>query len=214
MNYSLFAAVLCLGILPPTVLGGPIQLINGLPNSYTPGQPVKFDVHLPGVDNLGSYNIDIALESNVGTAGIDYFFDAAASLPAAAHYVFPSTSNYFDAVTVDSATRDRFTLTDFDFSGVNVIPGTNDRVATVAFRTLATFHGALSVFVDAPLLILDTSDMVSTPVSGFSAIQDGIVSAGAVAVTPVPEPTNVLLLMVGAAAGFLGRLRVNLRMIR
>src|SRR6185369_10844646 len=130
-----------------------------------------FDVVLPTISNLGSYNIDLLLESNTRTAGVDYFFDVAATVPAATHYVFPSATNYFDSVTVDSTTRDRITLTDFDLIGVNVAAGINDRVANVVFRTLATFHGTLSVSVDAPLLILDTPNEIPTPIEGFAALQ-------------------------------------------
>jgi hypothetical protein len=169
---------------------------------------VVFDVELPPIANLGSYNIDVALESSVGTAGVDFFFDAAATVPAANHYLFPSAANYFDAVTADSAGRHRITLTDFDFSGVNVVTGTNDRVATVVFRTLPTFSGPLSVFVDAPLLILDTPDIVPTPVPGFSELQHDIAAAGPFDLAAVPEPASVLLLLSWAMAAAWNRRRV------
>jgi hypothetical protein len=197
-------AVLSVIAVPMSAFGSPIQLVSGLPSNFTPGQPVSFDVHLPAITNLGSYNIDLLLESNVGIAGVDYFFDAAASLPAATHYVFPSTANYFDSVTVDSTTRDRITLTDFDFSGVNVVTGSNDQVAKVVFHTSASFHGPLSISVAAPLLILDTPNETPTAVSGFSGIQDGVVSAGSVNIVVVPEPCSfglTALLLAIVAAG-------------
>jgi hypothetical protein len=154
------------------------------------------------ITNLGSYNIDLVVQSNIGTAGVDFFFDAAATMPASTNYVFPSATNFFDTATVDSAIRHRITLTDFDFSGVNVVAGVNDRVATVVFQTVATFDGSLSVFVDTPLLILDTPDAEPTPVSGFSAIQADIDAAGPLDLTPVPEPTTALLLLVlGGSVG-------------
>lgn len=184
-------AALCVIAVPMSAFGATIQLISGLPSSFTPGQAVSFDVHLPALTNLGSYNIDLLLESNVGTAGVDYFFDGVATLPAAAQYVFPSTTNYFDSVTVDSPTRDRITLTDFDFSGANVVTGTNDQVAKVVFQTTASFHGPLSISVDAPLLILDTPDETPTAVSGFSGIQNGVASAGSISVVSVPEPSSL-----------------------
>jgi hypothetical protein len=195
-------ATLAAMVVPIPVLGAPIQLISGLPDSFTPGQPVSFDVSLPAITNLGSYNIDLILESSAGTAGVDYFFDAAATLPATTHYVFSSTVNYFNSVTLDSTTRDRITLTDFDFSGLNVVSGANDQVAKVVVQTSASFHGPLSISVVAPLLILDTPNAVPTAVSGFSAIQSGVASAEPAALPEVPEPFAFALL-APALAGVL-----------
>jgi hypothetical protein len=190
--------VLILCFLPRSILGAPFQPVVALSSSYIPGQAVSFDVRLPDITNLGSYNIDVALESDVGTAGVDYYFDAAATTPVSVNYVFPSATNYFAVATLDSATRHRITLTDFDFSGVNVASGVNDRVATVVFRTAATFDGPLRLFCDAPLLILDTPDVTPTPVPGFSAIQDDITAAGPVELLPVPEPATVVLLALAS----------------
>jgi hypothetical protein len=207
----LYAAFLFLSILPQSVPGAPIQPIVGLPSSYTPGQPVEFEVRLPTISNLGSYNIDVALEGNAGTAGTDFFFDTARTVPASTSYVFPSATNFFDAATIDSSTLHRITLTDFDFAGVDVVAGTNDRVATVVFQTLATYDGTLNVFVDAPLLLLDTPDEVPTPVEGFAEIQANIEESGPVVLPPVPEPPSVelcgLALSIVLLQSFASRLR-------
>jgi hypothetical protein len=189
------------GLLPHTIFGAPFQPIVGLPSSYIPGQAVSFEVRLPDITDLGSYNIDVVIESTIGTAGVDFFFDAGATMPASSNYIFPSAANFFDSVTVDSAPNHRITLTDFDFTGVDVVTGVNDRVATVVFQTGPTFGGSLSVFVDAPLLILDTPAIEPTPVSGFSAIQADIAAAGPAVLMPVPEPTTALLLVLGATVG-------------
>ena len=164
-----------------------------------------FDVRLPAISNLGAYNIDLVLESNgTGNAGTDFYFDVAATAPDLTSYVFPSTANFLDATTVDSSLRHRITLTDFAFSGVNVA-GANDHVATVVFRTTPVFKGPLRVFVDTPLLILDTPSAVPTPVQGFDAIKNDIAAAGSFELVPVPEPSNLLI----AAAALLTILIVN-----
>jgi len=62
-------------------------------------------------------------------------------------------------------------------------------------------------------LILDTPDIVPTPVPGFGAIQADIAAAGPVELLSIPEPTTALLLIVGAASWFLGRLSVSSRPI-
>lgn len=176
-----------------------VQLIEGLPNAFQPGTPITFDVRLPPISNLGAYNIDLVLESTAGTAGVDYFFDAAATVPAVTNYVFPTSANFFDAVNVDSPSRHRITLSDFDLSGVNILAGQNDRVATVVLRTEPDFGNPLSLFVDAPSLILDTPGVVPTPVSGFNTIQTDIASAGATGLLPVPEPKSAAAIIAGFA---------------
>ena len=184
----------------------PIQLIVGLPSSYTPGQPTTFDVRLPAINDLGSFNIDLVLASDNGTAGIDFYFDVAATFPASTNYVFPSSANFVDATNVDSAIRHRLTLTDFDFTGANVAPGTNDRVANVVFQTAPNFAGRLSFLVDAAALILDTPNFEPTPVPDFNAIQAGVAEALPIVLQPVPEPSTISLLVL-AVGGICLRLR-------
>jgi len=193
MIRHLLLGALLLGTLALPAKSAPIQLIDGLPSSYTPGQPVTFDVHLPPISNLGSYNVDVVLESDTGIAGTDFYFDVAATTPAATNYVFPSSANFFDAANVDPVMRHRISLTDFDFTGVNVAPGTNDRVANVVFQTAPTFTGNLSLFVDADGLILDTPDIVPTPVPGFASLQADIAASGPIELPAVPEPASVLM---------------------
>jgi hypothetical protein len=193
------------GLVTPTVLAGGVQLIEGLPSSYTPGQPIAFDVHLPAITNLGSYNIDLVLESAAGTAGVDFFFDVAATVSAATNYVFTSPANFFDAANVDSAMRHRITLTDFDFVGVDVVPGSNDRVATVVFQTDATFAGTLELFVDADGLILDTPVVTPTPVPGFDTLRADIAASEPIELDPIPEPSATVLLAWSFAVGCVTR---------
>jgi hypothetical protein len=190
-----------LGVLTLPAAGAPIQLIEGLPSEYKPGDPIAFEVRMPAITNLGSYNIDLVLESSTGTAGVDFYFDVAATQPASAHYVFLSTANFFDAANVDSASRHRLTLTDFDLEGMNAVPGTNDRVATVVLQTLSSFFGHLALSVDTEGLILDTPDS-PTPVSGFDTLQADIAASGVSVIVPVPEPSVAFM----TAAAIIGAL--------
>jgi hypothetical protein len=81
----------------------------------------------------------------------------------------------------------------------------------VVFQTLATYDGTLNVFVDAPLLLLDTPDEVPTPVEGFAEIQANIEESGPVVLPPVPEPPSVelcgLALSIVLLQSFASRLR-------
>ena len=194
LRITFICALLPFGLFPSR-LGMAVtpSLIEGLPGGFVPGTPFGFQVRLPAITNLGSYNIDIVLESSIGVAGTDFFFDVAGTEPAVTNYVFPSSSNFFDAVNVDAPMRHRISLTDFNLAGLNVAPDANDRVADVKVQTAPTFSGSLSVFVDTPLLILDTPNITPTPVQGFSAIQAAIAAAGPVDLMPVPEPSTVLL---------------------
>jgi hypothetical protein len=167
-----------------------------LPPPYLPGQPGPFEVRLPAISDLGAYNIDLILESSAGTAGYEFFFDVSATAPASANYIFSSSANFFDAVTIDSSTRNRITLTDFAFSGLDVT-GANDQVATVVFRTASEFNGPLRLFVDSSQLILDTPSVTPTPVQRFDVIQMDIAAAGSVQLVVVPEPST---LSIGASA--------------
>lgn len=190
-------AFLCVAALASSALSATLNPIITAPNSYVPGQPTAIDIHLPSVTNLGAYNIDLVLEANVGTAGVDFFFDVAATMAASTKYVFPSTTNYFDAATIDSPQRHRITLTDFAFAGTNVAAGANDRVAAVVLRTAPTFRSPLSVSVSTPLLLLDTPDVVPTSVAEFGAIKLAVAAAGPIELIAVPEPAAALVMLIG-----------------
>jgi hypothetical protein len=85
------------------------------------------------------------------------------------------------------------------------VSGANDQVAHVVLRTLPTFHAPLSVFVDAPSLILDTPDDVPTAVLGFDTIQAGTAEAGAVEVPSVPEPSAWVPAVLALLAALLAK---------
>ena len=145
----------------------------------------------------------------MAAAGVDFFFDVAATVPAPTNYVFPSSDYFFDAVNVDSTARVRITLTDFNFSGINVSPGVNDRVATVVLKTAATFHGNLALSVDVSGLILDTPDVNSTPVPSFNALKSDIAAGGLIELTSVPEPATIVYCLSGILFGFLSAARTR-----
>jgi hypothetical protein len=185
----------------------PFQPLVGAPNSYVPGESVMFDLRLPVMSALAAYDIDLVLEGTTGTAGVDFFFDVEATAPSSVNYVFSSAANYFDAAIVDGAARHVLTLTDFDFVGVNVSTGVNDRVATVVLRTLTTYRGVLNVWVNSPTLILDAPAIVPTPVAEFAGIQAAIAAAGPIVLTPVPEPFGLSLVASGFGMSWTRRRR-------
>lgn len=190
--------ILVVPALAAAISAGPAEaapiLLSGLESQYTPGEPQTVNVTLPAIADLGSYNVDLVLTSDTGVAGTDFFFDAAATGPAAGNYVFPSSANFFDAANLDAARTQRLTLTDFDFSGVDVIPGVNDQVATVTINTRPGFFGTLSLSVDSAGLILDTPDASPTPVASFSAVQSATGQQASASTVAIPEPASVAVL--------------------
>lgn len=196
---SLAAAILTCGISLQS-LAMPVAL-TGLGGSYTPGATQTFQVSLPPIANLGSYNIDLLLTGASGTAGTDYFFDVAATIAASSGYVFASTANYFDAVNVDPPFTHRLTLSDFDLTGTNVVASVNDKVATVVIGTAAHFQGSLSLTVDTSGLILDTPDVVPTSVAGFAQIVGDTRAAGDYSLVAVPEPSTIVLVALAFVMG-------------
>lgn len=206
MNRTYALASLILLLTSAASIAAPVG-INGLNGNYTPGDSLSFEVSLPAIANIGSYNIDLVLTGSTGMAGTDFFFDVAATDAASSNYIFASTANYFDAVNIDSPLVHRLTLSDLDLSGVDVVAGINDQVATVVIGTSASFLGDLSLVVDSAGLILDTPDATPTPVQGFDAIVSDTDAAGDTTLVPVPEPTSGLLLVLMSSIAMAWRKR-------
>lgn len=195
-----FALLCLLCVCGSSALSAPIE-INGLPSSFTPGQSFSFEVSLPPVANLGAYNIDLLLTGSSGAAGTDFSFNLAGTDVASSGYVFPSAANYFDSVNVDSPLVQRLSLTDFDLTGVSVVDGVNDRIATVFVDTVGGFDGSLTIALDFGGLILDTPDTTPTPVAEFSQTVADTQAAGDFGIAPIPEPTAIILFTLGGSAG-------------
>lgn len=175
----------------------PISM-KGLGETYTPGNSFSFEVSLPEIQNLGAYNIDLLLSSNSGVAGVDYFFDVDATIPAPSMYVFPTSPNFFDAALVDSFSAHRLTLTDFNFSGVEVLSDVNDLVAIVTIGIESSFQGDLMLSFDIDGLFLDTPAILPTSVSEFDDIRTNTEALEPVILTLIPEPSGCVLFAIGA----------------
>lgn len=171
---------------------------TSLYDGYVPGQPKSFGFRLPPVSNLGSYNVELLLTSPTGIAGTDFFFDASATVPAASKYVFPSTVNFFASANILSGNTHSLTLSDFGLTGVNVVAETNDAVALVVFRTSPSFNGLLSLSLGEDTFQLDTPDVIPTSVAEFSEALSMVAASVDVDISPVPEPTAIILAVLSA----------------
>jgi hypothetical protein len=179
-----------------------LQTIGGSSGTYVPGSSVLFEVRLPAMSNLGAYNIDVSVDGDSGTVGSDYYFDRSATRPPDSGYVFPSAVNYAVAVNADSVHRQRLTLTDFDLTGVDVVPAANDLVALVLLQTSPDSRAELSLSIDVMSLILDTPTPTPTPVDEFAAIRDAIAVAEPIRLISVPEPYSLASLFAGSITAF------------
>ena len=183
--------------------------LQGLPTSYVPGDTFTVEVGLPPITDLGAYNVDVILSSNIGQAGTDFFFDVGATVPAPVGYVFPSTANFLDAVNIDSPLQHRITLSDFDFNGVDVEASINDLLAILTIGTSNDFQGDLSIAFDTDGLILDTPSIAPTPVAQFPDIVAATMLAIPTTVRRIPEASTSALIFVGGALLYSYRRRVS-----
>jgi len=198
------------GHASPLVL--PIDLLEQVPTTYVPGEPIEFQLRLPAISNLGAYQIDLLVESattnhssnNTATAGVDYAFDLAATSAADVSYVFSSSAYFAAATNVESPNRQRITVTDFIINGTDVVPGSNDLIGTIVLQLAESLRASLEIKIDAYSLILDTPQVVPTSVAEFQFIQSGILASGAVTLRRVPEPATMLLLLFSGLIAILG----------
>tara|TARA_R110002049_G_scaffold309268_1_gene519577 strand:+ start:110676 stop:111290 length:615 start_codon:yes stop_codon:yes gene_type:complete len=176
----------------------PVQLVLS-DSTFTPGTPLGFSVETPAATNLGSYQFDILLSGTSGTAGLDYFVNLDATTAATNGYIFNSSASFFDSVNLDSPTTQRLTLTDFDFAGVNVVPGINNIVASAVISTRPSYRGNLTLSIDATALILDTPNATPTPVAEFAMIQadTALLAPITVTTTAIPEPSSSFAIAIG-----------------
>jgi hypothetical protein len=173
----------------------PIELLENVPTTFVPGQPVEFQVRLPAITNLGAYQVDLLVESATALAGVDFSFDLPSIHVADSDYVFLSSNLFAAATNLEGPNRQRLTLTDFELAGIDVVPNINDLIGTIVLNTSKSLDGLLEIKVDALSLILDTPQVDPTPVPEFLSIQNGVHASGVATIRPVPEPVAGALLL-------------------
>jgi hypothetical protein len=131
-------------------------------------------------------------------------FDAVATAPPLNGYVFPSPENIVAAVNVLAGNIHSLTLSDFSATGVNIANGANDIVATVLFRTSASFDGVLSLSLNEDTFQLDTPDVNPTSVPEYESARSEVASNVDISLPAVPEPGTITLAML-AGVCCLGR---------
>jgi hypothetical protein len=181
-------------------------------NTYVPGEDIVFDIQLPTITNLATYNVDVVIEGVGAIAGNEFRVVNDKVVPATTTYVFGSSARFALAVNTASINQVIVTTTDFVDAGTDVVVGVNDAIATVRVDTLPSFRGDLVFSVDADQLILDQFDPVGfafEPVAEFGAIQTATRVTSPIRITAVPEPGSCLALSL-IAGGWIGARRRRL----
>jgi hypothetical protein len=205
----LFACLLFVLLPASSSLGATVRFIDILSTTYTPGTPYNLKVALPGMTNLGSYQVDVKMSSTSGVAGTDYFFSGFIPSPPVGGavtrgYVFPSSANFAKS-TNSTPSETVISLTDFNFDGtdivgVNVLENANDLLGELTIMTLPSFSGNLSLSFDPTTLILDTPAVPPASVAEFAQIRTELAGQSPLnlTTTAVPEPIHWFFAAAGA----------------
>ncbi|OYP34497.1 hypothetical protein [Rhodopirellula sp. MGV] len=196
---ALFACLIANVASPASVLADAVQIIDA-PTTYVSGDSLEFTVSVPAMTNLSSYQIDILLSSNFGSAGVDYSFGTITPASPGLGYVFESNDFFGTGFNLESASTQRLSLSDFDLAGINTFVGVNDYIATVQIDIARDFSGPLQLSIDASRLIFDGPDLTPTPVAEFDAIQNATFSRPVTLIAAVPEPSNAIFIIGGLSS--------------
>jgi hypothetical protein len=176
-----------------------LPLLEGVPETYSPGTAFSFTVRVPALNDLASYSLDLVFGTEVADPPL--FASASAALTTAdgGRYVFPSNAGFQSTLTTfDGGTSILLTLAD---SGAlsNTVPGANDTLALVTVTPGADFKGPITISLGADTLF-DANFESGVP-PGFEPITvtqaDG---NGGGDPNPVPAPPGAALFALGALA--------------
>ena len=194
-RYPISAMLTALVLLhAPTLVALDFSL-EGLPTTYTPGTSFSFNVGLVGAEDLNLYSIDLTMEAESGNPGADFLFDEDLTTEPASRYVFGGAGLHPDGF-VASADVDgglaTLNLSDLLDVGemVDTVSGVNDLVATVTVTTMGDM-GDLTIAFDTTFLEL--LDDFGDDIPGF----DNLTVPPPATVTPIPEPSALILWMSG-----------------
>jgi hypothetical protein len=191
MRRIAFAVVALVGFCTP-VQAETLPLIDGVPTTYTPGQPFTFTLHVPSLPDFSSYTLELVFSTTV----IDPALLAFPIVAPVGSYVFPTNANFafqFDAPP--GAQEVRLTLSDsVPPLGVITVPGANDALATITVVPNAALTGPITLSVGSNTQFLYNMEANSYDPPGPIVIAQAEPPSG----NPVPAPPGVALLGVGA----------------
>jgi hypothetical protein len=176
-----------------------LPLLEGVPDTYSPGTAFTFTVRVPALTDLTSYSIDLVFSTEVTDPPL--FASASAALTTAngGRYVFPSNAGFQSTLTTFNGGTDvLLTIAD---SGplTNTTPGVNDTLALVTVTPGADFKGPITISLGADTLVsANFENGTPPPFDPITVQQAGDTGGGDP--NPVPAPPGVALFALGALA--------------
>jgi MYXO-CTERM domain-containing protein len=177
-----------------------LPLLEGVPDTYSPGTAFSFTVRVPALFDLSSYSLDLVFATEVANPPL--FASASAALTTAdgGRYVFPSNAGFRSTLTTfDGGTEILLTLADRGALG-DTNRGSNDTLALVTVTPGTTFAGPITISVGADTLFEANFENGTPPgPEPFTVKQAGDTGGGGDP-NPVPAPPAVALFALGALA--------------
>ena len=186
---SLVMTLVFAAVSAKPALADTLPLISGAPSTYTPGTPFSFEITVPQINGLSSFNVNLLFNATSQNL-------AASATPNSSSYVFTTTSGFTPNPALSSAgpgpTQISLEFGDSTSTPVNTTTGVNDVLGVVTVNPAANLTGPITV-----------SFNVGTNVNYFSEGFDFpggpvTIAQGSPPPASVPAPTGLVSLAIGA----------------
>lgn len=145
MRWMAFAvAVVLVGCWSTPAQAETLPLVEGMPGTYTPGQSFTFDLRVPLLPDLTSYNLQLLFGTQVTDPSL-LAFPTVASPPPVGRYVFTSNANFeFTYESFPGTSEVSLTFSDFN-SPIVARPGINDTLVRITVIPGADLTGPIKI---------------------------------------------------------------------
>jgi len=164
-----------------------IPLFNDVPATYIPGTPFTFQIIVPEVNGLNSFNVDLIFDTAVTSPDI-----TVSAAPLASQYVFPTTSGFTTSSFTGPGPNEVSVLfSDSAITPVTTVTGVNDLLGVVTVSPGADLTGPITIS-------FDSSSGVNYFTEGFDVLPDPVtVDQGMPPPPTVPTPAGWLSMAIG-----------------
>lgn len=194
MRRMAFAMAALVGFCAAPARADTVPLFEGIPATYTPGQPFAFTLRLPEMIGLLSYQLELVFGTAVTNPPL-LAFPSFVPPPDGTSYVFGSADLAgFAFLAPPGATDVRLTLTDpadpdEPQGPADVVAGANDFLATITVAPGADLTGPITIGIGNSVFLLLEGEPPGPPEPVVVAQSDP---------NAVPAPAGAVLLGLGA----------------